>query len=217
VDSIAKIRQNIPGEVFDYQVLQQVLSDYRKPRDRITRLLARGTIVRIKKGLYCFGEAFRNEPLCREYLANLIYGPSYISLDYALSLHGLIPERVETITSVTTRRSRHFDTPLGTFSYRMLNGRRYAVGVLLERAGKTPFLVASPEKALMDKVWTDKHFSRLRSSEYSAYLYDVLRIDWQSLSQFDCSRLQVIATAYDSAKINKLVRFLNNVKEVSHA
>ena len=81
---------------------------------------------------YRRGQRFRE--ICREYLANLIYGPSYISLDYALSLHGLIPERVETITSVTTRRSRHFDTPFGTFSYRMLNGRRYAVGVLLESA-----------------------------------------------------------------------------------
>ena len=217
MDNIAKIRWSIRGEVFDYQVLLHALSDYRKPRDRITKLLASGTIVRIKKGLYCFGEAFRKEPISREYLANLIYGPSYVSLDYALSLYGLIPERVETITSVTTRRSHHFDTPFGTFSYRMLNGPRYAVGVVLERAGKTAFLVASPEKAQVDKVWTDKRFSGLLSSEHGAYLFEDLRIDRQSLSQFDCSRLQVIATAYNSAKINKLVRFLKHSKDLSNA
>ena len=184
MNTIAQMRLKIDGEVFDYQVLVDVLTGYRKPRDRITRLMATGVIVRIKKGLYCFGEAFRKEPLSREHLANLIYGPSYVSLDYALSHHALIPERVETVTSVTTRRSRDFDTPFGTFSYRMLIGPRYAVGAILEMAGKTPFLVASPEKALADKVWTDKRFSGLRVSDYDAYLSDDLRIDREALSTF---------------------------------
>jgi hypothetical protein len=200
------MRRNVGGEVFDYQVLLDALAEYRKPRDRITRLLASGTIVRLKKGLYCFGEAFRKEPLSREYLANLIYGPSYVSLEYALSHHGLIPERVETVTSVTTRRSRDFDTPFGTFSYRMLNGPRYAVGAILETAGKTPFL-----------VWTDKRFSGLRLSDYDAYLSDDLRIDQEALSRFDYSRLQVITTAYDSAKINNLVRYLKRLEETLNA
>jgi hypothetical protein len=178
--------------------------------------LASGTVVRIKKGLYCFGEAFRKEPISREYLANLIYGPSYLSLDYALSRYGLIPERVETITSVTTRRSRHFDNSFGTFSYRMLSGSRYAVGVILERA-ETPFLMASPEKALADKVWTDKRFKGLRVSDYGEYLYEDLRVDQHAISQFDYSRLKAISTAYDSSKINKLVGFLTDFKESSNA
>jgi predicted transcriptional regulator of viral defense system len=179
--------------------------------------LASEAIVRVKKGLYCFGEAFRKEPVSREHLANLIYGPSYVSLEYALSHHGLIPERVETVTSVTNRRSRDFDTPFGTFSYRMLNGPRYAVGAILETAGKTPFLVASPEKALADKVWTDKRFGGLRVSDYDAYLSADLRIDRDALSRLDHSRLQVIATAYDSAKINNLVRYLKRLEENPHA
>ncbi len=217
MNAIAQMRRNVGGEVFDYQVLLDTLAGYRKPRDRITRLLASGAIMRVKKGLYCFGEAFRREPLSREYLANLIYGPSYVSLEYALSHHGLIPERVETITSITTRRSRDFDTPFGTFSYRMLKGPRYAVGAILETAGKTSFLVASPEKALADKVWTDKRFSGLRLSDYDAYLSDDLRIDREALSRFDYSRLQVIATAYGSAKINNLVRYLKRLEETTHA
>jgi predicted transcriptional regulator of viral defense system len=217
LNAIALIRRNVEGEVFDYQVLLDALAGYRKPRDKITRLLASGAIVRVKKGLYCFGEAFRKEPLSREHLANLIYGPSYVSLEYALSHHGLIPERVETVTSVTTRRSRDFNTPFGTFSYRMLRAPRYAVGAILETAGKTPFLIASPEKALADMVWTDKRFSGLRVSDYDAYLSDDLRIDREALSRFDRSRLQVIAAAYDSAKINNLVRYLKRLEEATHA
>ena len=214
---IAQMRRIVGGEVFDYQVLLDALSGYRKPRDKITRLLAGGEIVRLKKGLYCFGEAFRREPLSREYLANLIYGPSYVSLEYALSHYGLIPERVETVTSVTTRRSRDFDTPFGTFSYRMLKGPRYAVGAVLETAGSTSFLIASPEKALADKVWTDKRFPGTRLSDYGTYLGDDLRIDREMLGKIDHARLQAIATAYDSAKINNLVRHLNQLEGALNA
>lgn len=147
----------------------------------------------------------------------MIYGPSYVSLDYALSHHGLIPERVETVTSVTTRRSRDFDTPFGNFTYRMLDGPRYAVGAVLETAGTTTFLMASPEKALADKVWTDKRFSGSRVSDYDAYLLDDLRLEPDSLVRLDRSRLRAIALAYDSPKINRLVRCLNRLKEAAHA
>ena len=215
--TIGKIRQKIRMEVFDYQVLLDALAEYRKPRDKITKLLAGGEIVRIKKGLYCFGEAFRRAPISREHLANMIYGPSYVSLEYALSYHGLIPERVETVTSVTTRRSRSFNTPFGVFTYHMMALSRYATGAIFETVGEIPFLVASPEKALADKIWTDKRFSGLHVSEYDAYLCDDLRIDLDDLSRFDHNRLQAIATEYNSAKINNLMRYLSRQKDNSDA
>ena len=215
--TIGKIRAKIHAEIFDYQVLLYTLSGYRKPRDKITRLLAAGAIVRIKKGLYCFGDPFRKGPISREHLANLIYGPSYISIDYALSYYGLIPERVETITSVTTHRSRNFDTPFGVFSYHILKLPRYAVGAVFEIAGNIPYLVASPEKALVDKVWTDKRFSGRRISDFDDYLCGDLRVDRGDLGELDYDRLHAIAKAYDSAKINNLMRYLKRLKGKSDA
>jgi predicted transcriptional regulator of viral defense system len=209
----AFIRQLIARDVFDYQSLLGALSAYAKPRDKITRLLAGGDIVRVKKGLYCFGDAFQREPICLEHLANLIYGPSYVSLDYALGYHGLIPERVETVTSVSTRRSRGFATPLGQFSYRTLGGRRYPVGVTLEAAGQTQFLMASAEKALIDKVWTDARFSGQRVSDFEAYLLDDLRIDRGALRELDSSRLSLIARAYGSRKIDALLSSLMRLED----
>jgi hypothetical protein len=84
----AFIRQLIARDVFDYQSLLGALSAYAKPRDKITRLLAGGDIVRVKKGLYCFGDAFQREPICLEHLANLIYGPSYVVSVAKLALRG---------------------------------------------------------------------------------------------------------------------------------
>jgi predicted transcriptional regulator of viral defense system len=212
MDEIAGIRDGIAGEVFDYQALMGALSDYRKPRDKITRLLASGVIVRIRKGLYCFGEALRKEPISREQIANLIHGPSYVSLEYALAHHGLIPERVEVLTSVTTRRSRRFTTPLGTFTYRQLSERRYATGAVLQQAGSTAFLIATPEKALADKVWADKAFGGDRISDFAPYLLEDLRIDEASLILLGSSRLKAVSDAYGSAKIDRLVRYLEKLR-----
>jgi len=212
MDETAGIRGRIPREVFDYQALMGALSGYSKPRDKITRLLASGAIIRIRKGLYCFGEALRREPISREQIANLIQGPSYVSLEYALAYHGLIPERVEVVTSVTTRRSRRFATPLGAFTYRSLLETRYATGAVLEPAGKTTFLIATPEKALADKVWTDKGFSGERLSDFAPYLLEDLRIDDAALSLLSASRLRAVAHAYSSAKIYRLIRYLESLR-----
>ena len=88
------LRERIGREEFDYSALMSTLSGYANPRDKVTSLLRRGVIVRVKKGLHVFGDADRRRPYSRELLANLIYGPSFVSLDYALAFHGLIPERV---------------------------------------------------------------------------------------------------------------------------
>jgi predicted transcriptional regulator of viral defense system len=82
--------------------------------------MRKGVVVRVKKGLYIFGDEYRIRPFSRESLANLIYGPSIISLESALSFHGLIPERVATVTSVTPKRSKRFTTPVGCFVYRQV-------------------------------------------------------------------------------------------------
>ena len=187
--TIGQIRQQINREVFDYQRLLQCLTTYAKPRDRVKRLLDAGDIVRVKKGLYVFGDAYRRAPVSRELLANLIYGPSYISLDYALAWHGLIPEQVTTVTSVTTGRSRSFTTPFGIFTYRSLPEPRYATAVLLQQGENESFLLASPEKALADKVWDDKRFPGATVAAYEDYLAHDLRVDIERLRLLDGERL----------------------------
>ena len=92
--SILDIRKRITREIFDYQTLMHALEGYAHPRDKITDLIRKKVIIRIKKGLYIFGDDYRQHLYSRELLANLIYGPSYISMEYALHYHGLTPERV---------------------------------------------------------------------------------------------------------------------------
>lgn len=213
----AEIRQEIARDVFDYQQLTACLAHLSKPRDKINKLLRKGDIVRIRKGLYTFGRPYRRGPLSRELLANLIHGPSYISLEYALSYHGLIPERVATVTSVALGRSRRFDTPVGVFTYHSLSLQRYAVGAELVELPTGSFLIACAEKALADKVWSDKRFTGTRRSDFGPYLEEDLRIDFAQLANLDRSRFESVQQAYGSRKIFGLFRFLDSLREVPSA
>lgn len=197
--------------MFDYRVLMNALSGYSKPRDAVTRLLSDGTIVRIGKGLYCFGHAYRRGNIQKEYIANLLYGPSYVSLEYALQFYGMIPERVHTITSVTVKRTKDFDTPLGRFHYRMLSPHRYNSGYTLHDRSPVPFLIATPEKALVDKLWTDRRFSGTRIGDFADYLEEDLRINRNSLEGLDRDMMLRISDACNSAKIRNLVTYLERI------
>lgn len=195
---------NIPYEEFDYQTLLGALTGYAQPRMKISSLLAKGTIIRVKKGLYVLGESQRRRPYCRELLANLIYGPSYVSLEYALHYHGLTPERAETVTSVTCGRSRSFDTPVGMFSYRMIPMEAFRTGMdRVEVAGRS-FLIAIPEKALADRIVAERGAGITTQKELHGYLLDNLRIDPTSLRGLDAARLAEITRHYRSRRVKLL-------------
>lgn len=195
------LRRQIGREEFDYVALMAALSGLAKPHDRITRLLRSGEIVRIKKGLYVFGEDHRRHPCSRELLANLAYGPSFVSLDYALSFHGLIPERVEQVTSVTTGRARSFETPVGVFVYRPVPVRSFHLGMRRIEAGEVAFLVASPERALADKV-REERSARVRSiREAERLFFEDLRLNRGAFGELDPAALRAMAQAMGSRKV----------------
>ncbi len=206
------LTRRIPYEEFDYQTLLTALRDYKHPRDRITRLLRQGTIIRVKKGLYVFGEADRRLPIHKEILANLIYGPSYVSLEYALQHHGLIPERVEAVTSVTVSRSREFSTPLGRFTYRAVPVAAFRSGVeRVEVELGRAYLMAVPEKALADKLHADKAALRTQG-DVRTYLDEDLRIDPATIRSLRADLLRDYAERYRSRKIRLLASVVERLQ-----
>jgi predicted transcriptional regulator of viral defense system len=212
IEMIETIRKEIPQEEFDYQTLLNCLKDYARPRDKISDLLHKGVIIRVKKGLYVFGEGYRSKPYSREILANLIYGPSYISLDYALQHHALIPERVEAVTSVSTGRSRRFSTPVGVFTYRMIPLQAYRIGMdRVEIGDGRAFLMATPEKALADKLYDGRGTGIKTQKELTKYLEESLRIDPAALRDLRPTDLHAIAQGYRSQKIRLLRNLVSRI------
>ncbi len=197
---LLSLRNSALTEEFDYNFIKHLLRNYKNPRVKINDLLKKEAIVRVKKGLYVFGPELAREPYCKETLANLIYGPSYISLEYALSFYGLIPERVEVITSVTNKRKKYFSTPIGIFTYRYINPSMYSYGITLyEIDERHSILIATPEKALLDML----HFSNKMTdaAQIEHYLFESLRFDRDALSDFSLKRVKKLAKLYGNNAI----------------
>jgi hypothetical protein len=206
------LRRQVGREEFDYRALMAALSGYANPREKVTSLLRNGSIIRVKKGLYVFGDTLRKRPFSRELLANLIYGPSFLSMDYALAYHNLIPERVEVLTSTTTKRSRKFDTPVGSFVYRLAPNGYYHLGMDRVEQGDIAFLIAVPEKALADKVLDDRGHPLRTQTGAAEYLFDNLRIERADFLQMDPSLLADMAEAARSRKIDTCAKLLRRMK-----
>ncbi len=189
----------------DYQTLMQALSGYAYPRDRVTTLLRSGELVRVKKGLYVTTDS--RDWCSKEVLANLIYGPSYVSLEYALRYHGLIPEAVETVTSVTTQRRKCYDTPLGRFEYEHLPVRSYSFAISYTAVDtRRSYLLATPEKALIDTLTV--RTPGLRTVEIEQHLFENLRVDESDFLHLDFSPIKAALSSRANPSVRSFFEYL---------
>lgn len=188
------------------QHLLPLLKEYKNPQDLISRLVKKGELIRLKKGFFVIADKIKETPPPYEQMANLLYGPSYVSLEWALSFYGMIPEGVYAVTSVTTVRSKIFKTPLATFDYTYLNPSRYAAGIEEKKNGAGNFLMATPEKALADLV----HFKsvKLNKRDLLKDLIEGRRIDEETLRRLNKKHLMDIADRYRSQAVSTLTSML---------
>ena len=164
---------------------------------KISRMLAAGELIALRRGLYLRDRAI--DPLT---LASAIYGPSYVSFESALAWHGLIPERVEEVTSATLRRPLQFETPVGRFGYRHVPSRVFAIGIERVEDSQFPWLLASPMKALCDAVALD---ASIRSQRDVRAWLDGMRIG--ELPVLDQEQLAACATSYGRPSVRHLARY----------
>ena len=135
-----------------YEMLKQDLTAYKALDMKIKRMADRREVIKLKKNLYDTGSTVSG------YLeAAAICTPSYLSFDYALSCHGLIPERAKIYTSATCRKRKK--KPSGTGSVHIyqdipLSFFPFEIEICCEN--ERPCLMATPEKAVCDKLCTVK-------------------------------------------------------------
>ena len=162
----------------DYATLVTLLRDYRFPKDKIAAMEKQQQLIRIKKGLFVVAQQEGTSPISRELIANHLYGPSYVSLESALSYHNLIPERVYRVCSVIMKRFKMYETPLGVFEYRTVSPEYFSIGIQQQvTQDNTAFLIASPEKALCDLIVLSSGLRLQSSKAVKIYLEENLRID----------------------------------------
>jgi len=204
------VLKDIQFNEFDAPALKEALKNYKHPKDKITLLLKKGRIISVKKGLYVHGHPYRKGPYSKEILANLIYGPSYISLEYALSYYNMIPERTEVVTSVTPKRKKDFTTPLGHFIYYAMDITYYRIGFTWKKVPDgRGFFIATPEKALIDKLYLSESLPSVKAM--LVHLTENLRIDESALRKLDLDFVHRMVSVYKKKSMLNLVKALKRI------
>ena len=187
-------------------MLLEELSEYGSPKSKLSRMAKNGVCFPITKGIY------ETNPHTPAYLlAGSIYGPSYISFEYALSFYGLIPEAVYTVTSATfeKRKKKKFETAFGTFSYRDVPSKAFPLDIRLVQEGEYFYRIAEPEKALCDQLYTIAPVGNTK--ELFRLLTESLRIEESELKKLDASKVCAYSAAYHTTNVKKLYSLLRRI------
>ena len=203
----------------DYATLVTNLGDYKSPKDKVSKLEKSGELIRLKKGLYVISPDLSKQMLSVELIANHLSGPSYISFETALSYYGLIPERVYTVKSATTKRKKVYQTSIGSYEYITVPEKYFSIGLNQKIIQDSyAFIIATPEKALCDMILSTSGLRLQSKKAIDEYLREDIRINIYSAGTLnpeiikDCTRF-----GYKKMEMNLLYDFLVTLKrEVKH-
>jgi len=209
--------KNIGVIPINKDILYSLYNDLKRPDEKISELERKGLIIRVKRDLYVVSPKVHNQEISRELVANHLYGPSYISLESALSYYGLIPERVYSVRSVCTRLYKKYDTPLGYFEYIKMPERYFPIGIRQEIIeNQYAFLIATPTKALCDMIVATPNLRLQSVKAMQAYLEEDLRIDFDALQNVDTEIIKrCIETGRKKGELTMLLRLFETNETLS--
>ena len=197
--------------VFSHEVLKTQFAGYRSINDKISYEIANGALVNLRKGWYTTKESLEKELYLHFNAANLIYGPSYISLYTALEYWQLIPEAVKIIESGTLKRSLTIKSPIGIFNYRNVPDQVFSIGLKSVKTDKLSFVIADQAKALCDVIWTTPGIILRSRKDVFKFLTEDLRIDEEDFSQFDVDTLeQCLSYGKKKELLRHLIKIVKN-------
>lgn len=186
------------------QQLKERYANLSDPMGRISRDIKNGKLYPLVKGFY-----ETDADVYGSKLAQVIYGPSYLSFDFVLYERGLIPEAVyNTFTCATfnKRKTKIYTNHFGTFIYKDVPKAAYSSGVTVVTDGQYSYQEATAEKALCDKLYALSPIKSIK--ELKELLFDDLRIDENAFCELNKEDMLKIAPLYRSANLNMLTKLL---------
>ena len=187
----------------DIFMLRSELSKYANPDAKVKSLVKQGELIPIIKGIYETDKSTQGH-----YLASVLYGPSYLSFEFALSYHSLIPETVYNFTSATfeKKRAKQYNTPFGVYTYRDVPSGAYPVEVMLKIENGYSYQIATPEKAICDMLYKISPLQNLNNLKY--LLFEDLRISESDFHSLDLQKMSDISQLYKTKNHKLLCTFI---------
>jgi hypothetical protein len=211
--SLRREIRNYTQAPITHQVAMDMLAAYNRPNDKISEMIRSGELISLRRGLYIPGPEV-DLPIPDPFLiANHLRGPSYVSLETALSYWDMIPERVVEISSITLKTSRTYRTPIGRFSYRRGTAPYYSFGLVRAELAPQQFaLIASREKALCDTIVYTSGVLLRSMGQTMDYLLEDMRIDEEALRQLSIPTMQ--SWIEDAPKRSSLEMLINTLERL---
>ena len=199
-----KVLEHLKQDVFTGRDISVLFpgSDARR-HSLMKRALRSEEIIRLRRGIYCLSRKYQRHGVNLFNLSQQLYGPSFISLESALSYHGWIPEAVFSTTCVCMKKSLSFKTPLGNFNYTHVPSVIFYEGVQRIEEKNNAFFMASPLKALCDYVYIYK-------KQWTSIdpLIKSLRIDKQEIQQ---TKKADLLSLRNNVKNRNVHRFIDGI------
>jgi hypothetical protein len=194
-----------------HHVVMELLGEYNRPNDKISELVRKGELISLRRGLYIPGPEVDLPSPDILLIANHMRGPSYVSLESALSFWGMIPERVYETSSVTLKTAKTYETEVGRFSYRHLSAPYYSFGVQrVELAPQQMALIATREKALCDKIVLTSGVLLRSITQTRDFLLEDLRLDEDELRSLSIPTIH--SWIEDAPKRSSLQMLINTLE-----
>lgn len=172
-------------------------------RRQLSRWVRGGRLYQLRRGLYAIAPPYRKVKAHPFLIANRLVPGSYVSVQAALAHWGMIPEHVPVVTSVTTGRPAHRETPLGVFEFRHVKLKFFSGYRSVDLPEIQKAFVANPEKALLDLVYLTP------GADSPEYLVEL------RLQKLDALNLKELTRLADSSKHPKLRRAASRIRELA--
>lgn len=179
------------------------LEDPRNMKNQLARWGKKGLLSQLRKGLYVLDSANRKINPGKSFLAGQLYSPSYISLEHALSLYGLIPEHVADITSISTRKTARFENEFGVFTYQTIKPGAFRGFKMEQDEAGLAYFIAEPEKAVVDFIYLNLPRFKIGDADIFTESYR-----FQRLEQLNTGKLKQYAELFNNAKLTAVVKTL---------
>jgi predicted transcriptional regulator of viral defense system len=172
---------------------------------RLFEWQSKGYILKLRNTWYCL-PGFLDDPYSTWLTANLVHGPSYISLETALAYHDVIPEGVFMTTSVTTNRPLRLEIHGHTYSYSSLRNDLFTGYLLLETSmNKRKVRIANLEKAIVDFFYFRTEYATYASIKELRFSEPVLR------EYLDMARIENYLEAAQNKALADRVRIMMKI------
>lgn len=160
----------------------------------------KGYIGTLKRGLYYFVQ--QKELITPQEVSFLLYEPSYLSLEWALSYYGIMPDITHSITAITTKRTRNLSNAYGKFIYRNLKPELF-FGYLPHTTTHGKYLLAEPEKALLDYLYLNLGHLDNETD------VDDLRINYPELAEMiSKKKVEEYLAVFQSKKLQRITNII---------